>query len=50
MDPRTATTPARSGGELDPRVPRQLLLHEGDTDLLTGADGSIGASLGDDAA
>jgi glycogen debranching enzyme len=35
--------PVRSGAELDPRYPRQLLLHEGYTYLLTAMDGSIGA-------
>ncbi|MFL5722086.1 MAG: glycogen debranching N-terminal domain-containing protein [Chloroflexota bacterium] len=38
-----AQRPVRSGAELDPRYPRQLLLHEGYTYLLTAMDGSIGA-------
>ena len=40
----TPLRPERSGAELDPRYPRQLLVHEGYTYLLTAMDGSIGAT------
>jgi glycogen debranching enzyme len=36
--------PVHSGADLDPRHPRQLLLHEGSTYLLTAMDGSIGSA------
>src|SRR3954452_23759568 len=39
-----AQRPVRSGAELDPRYPRQLLLHEGYTYLLSAMDGSVGAT------
>jgi hypothetical protein len=39
-------SPVRSGAELDPRYPRQLLLREGYTYLQSAMDGIIGASEG----
>jgi glycogen debranching enzyme len=36
--------PVRSGAELDPRFPHQVLLHEGYTYLLSAMDGSIGST------
>jgi hypothetical protein len=39
-------SPVRSGAELDPLYPRQLLLREGYTYLQSAMDGTIGASEG----